>query len=88
MPAGFDVDAFNGMRVAALQDKTIPDLMVELRTNTERSIAAVQGAPDDLLAKQIKAPWDVPEGALADVIIESIQSHGSVHLADLRSAAG
>jgi len=87
MPAGFDVDAWNGQRVAALQDKPLPELLGELRANTERNIAAVQAAPDDLMSKHIKAPWDV-EGPLADVIVRSVREHGGMHLADLRSAAG
>jgi len=86
MPAGFDIDAWNGQRVAALQKKALPELLGELRTNTDRNIAAVQAAPDDLLSKHVKAPWDV-EGPLADVIVQSIQNHGALHLADLRSAA-
>jgi hypothetical protein len=85
MPAGFDVDAWNGQRVAALQDKPLADLLNEARNNTDRNIAAVQAAPDDLMSKHIKAPWDI-EGPLADVIIQSIQGHSAMHLADLRGA--
>jgi hypothetical protein len=87
MPAGFDVDAWNGQRVAALQDKPLPELLGELRANTERNISAVLAAPDELYSKHIKAPWDV-EGPLADVIVESIQGHSATHLVDLRGATG
>jgi len=85
MPAGFDIDAWNGQRVAALEGKSVSDLLAELRANTERNIAAVQSAPDDLLAKHVKAPWDV-EGSLGDVIQQSVREHAATHLADLRSA--
>jgi len=86
-PAGFDIDAWNGQRVAALQNKGLTELLVELRTNTDRNVAAVQAAPDELFSKHIKAPWDA-EGPLADVILESITGHGGMHLADLRRATG
>ncbi len=81
-----DIDAWNAQRVALLQDKPISDVLMELRANSERNVAAVEAAPADLLAQNVKAPWDA-EGPLADVIVQSIREHGGVHLKDLRSAA-
>ena len=82
---GLDVDAWNAQRVAALEDKPLAELLNAARTNCERNIAAVEGAPDDVLSRPIRAPWGV-EGPLADVIVQSIQGHGGMHLADLRTA--
>ncbi len=82
-----DIDVWNAQRVAALQGKSLSDLLGDLRTNSERNIAAVEAAPDDLLARPIKTPWGA-EGPVADIILGSIQEHGGMHLADLRSAAG
>jgi len=84
--AAFDIDDWNAGRVAALQDKPVPALLEELRGNTERNIAAVEAAPDELLAKRIKAPWGA-EGSVAGIILASIQEHGATHLSDLRQAA-
>ena len=48
-------------------------------------VAAIRAAPEEVLTKQFRAPWGV-EGEVADVIIESLQGHLGLHLADLRSA--
>ena len=84
--AAFDIDVWNAQRVAALQDKPLPALLDELRGNSESNIAAVEAAPDGLLAKRIKAPWGA-EGSVAGIILASIQEHGETHLSDLRRAA-
>ncbi len=80
-----DIDAWNAQRVAALEGKSLSDLLGDLRTSSERNIAAVEAAPDDLLALPIKTPWGA-EGPVADIILGSIQEHGGTHLADLRTA--
>ena len=82
---GLDVDAWNAQRVAALQEKPLSELLNAARTNCERNIAAVEGASNEVLSRSIRAPWGV-EGPLADVIVQSIQGHGGMHLADLRTA--
>ena len=82
---GFDQDAFNAAEVAARQAKSIPELLDELRSSSERSIAAVEAAPDELLSRRFRAPWGT-EGTLADVIIESLEDHIGTHLAELRQA--
>ena len=85
--APMDIDVYNAQRVSALQDKPVPELLSHLRTSCERDIAAVQAAPDDLLSRAIKTSWGA-EGPVADIIVQSIQQHGGMHLADLRSATG
>ncbi len=83
---GFDENAFNAQQVAARQDKSPADLVGEIQRNFERDVQAIRNASDDLLKKHFKAPWDV-EGELGDVIVESLNGHLGMHLADLRSAA-
>jgi hypothetical protein len=83
----FDLDAFNAREVASREKKPLSELLAELRSGSERSIAAVQGAPDELLTAHFRAPWGT-EGALADVIVESLQGHIGTHLAELKSATG
>ncbi len=80
-----DIDIWNAQRVSALQDKPLSQLLDHLRRGCDRDIAAVQAAPDDLLSRGIQTPWGA-EGPLADIIVQSIQEHGGMHLADLRSA--
>ena len=84
---GVNIDVWNAQRVSALEGKSVPELLGYLRSTCERDIAAVQSAPDDLLSRQIRAPWGA-EGPLGKVIIGSIRDHGGAHLADLRTAAG
>lgn len=83
----FDLDAFNAREVESREKKLLSELLGELRSGSERSIAAVQGAPDELLAAHFRAPWGT-EGALSDVIVESLQGHVGTHLAELKSATG
>ncbi len=86
--ASFDQDAWNAAQVASRQAKSLAELLDELRSNCERSIAAVEAAPDELLSAHFRAPWDAegPQGPLADVIIEALQDHVRTHLAELREA--
>jgi hypothetical protein len=84
--AGFDEDAFNAQLVTAREHKSTADLVSEVRANFERDITAVRDAPDDLLAKHWRAPWEV-EGEVGDVIVMSLEGHLGMHLGDLRAAA-
>jgi hypothetical protein len=86
VPSGFNIDDFNRQQVSAREGRTPADLVGELKANFERDMGAVQSAPDDLLAKHFRAPWDV-EGEVGDVIIMSLEGHLGMHLADLRSSA-
>ena len=86
-PAGFDQDRWNAGEVRSREGKSLAELLDELRDNSERSIAAVEAAPDDLLAAHFRAPWGI-EGSLADVIIESLRDHVGTHLSELRAALG
>jgi mycothiol maleylpyruvate isomerase-like protein len=84
--AGYDENAFNAQQVASREGKSIADIVGEIKTNFERGIDAVRNAPDDLLTKHWRAPWDV-EGEVGEVIVMSLEGHLGMHLADLRSAA-
>ena len=86
-PAGFDQDRWNAHEVRSREGKSLAELLDELRANSERSIAAVEAAPDELLASHFRAPWGI-EGSLADVIIASLRDHVGTHLAELRAALG
>ena len=84
--AGYDENAFNAQQVAARASKSISDTVAEIKGNFQRGIDAVRDAPDDLLTKHFRAPWEV-EGEVGDVIVMSLEGHLGMHLADLRSAA-
>jgi len=80
------VDDFNRMQIAAREGKTPADLVGEIRASFERDISAVRAASDELIKKHYRAPWDV-EGEVGDIIVNSLNGHLGMHLADLRSAA-
>jgi len=86
-PAGFDQDRWNAHEVRSREGKSLAELLAELRSGSERSIAAVEAAPDELLAAHFRAPWGT-EGSLAEVIIASLRDHVGTHLAELRAALG
>jgi hypothetical protein len=86
----FDIDQFNAQQTAMRESKTPADLLDEIRGNFTRDAGAVEKAPDDLLFKHYKAPWDVEgaavEGTVADVIVGSLRRHYRGHLAELAAA--
>ena len=86
-PADFDQDRWNAHEVRSREGKSLSELLDELRANSERSIAAVEAAPDELLAGHFRAPWGI-EGSLAEVIIASLREHVGTHLSELRAALG
>ena len=81
----FNVDDFNRLQIAAREGKTPADLVGEIRATFEKDISTVRAAPDELIKKHYRAPWDV-EGEVGDIIVNSLNGHLGMHLADLRSA--
>ncbi len=84
-PGTFDQDTFNAAQVEARKDKSVAELLDELRTKSEEAIEVVQSTSDQILSGHFKAMWGA-EGPLADVIIEAMGDHTGTHLGELRSA--
>ena len=87
MPGGGDsIDDFNESQVAMRMEKPVAEIVKELNTTYEQAINVLQATPDELLAKQIRTPWQT-EGELGALILdEDIRAHVMVHLADISSA--
>src|SRR5574341_490117 len=81
----YDIDQFNTQQVAMRADRSASELLDEVRSNIARDIAAVEKAPDGLLSKHFKTPWDI-DGPVADVIVESLRRHFRGHLDELAAA--
>src|SRR5574341_2036316 len=79
--ANFNIDDFNAQQVASRKDKSTAEILAEIRSILERDKSVVSAAAEDLLGKQYTAPWGT-EGALSDVIVESLNGHLGTHLAD------
>jgi uncharacterized protein (TIGR03083 family) len=87
MPGDFDNDAFNRDQVAMRADKSVEDILNEVRSNIQRDVQQIEAAPVDLLGQHYAAPWGI-EGEVAQVIIDSANGHLGGHIADLRAAFG
>jgi uncharacterized protein (TIGR03083 family) len=82
-PASFDGEAFNREQVAMRKDRSVDQLLDEIRANIERDIQAVESADEGLMQAHYAAPWGA-EGTVAEVIINSVNGHLGGHIADLR----
>jgi hypothetical protein len=82
---GFDVDAWNAREVAARQDRTIEEILAELKSGCATSISVVEATSDELLAKEVTMPWGV-SGTLAGVLVISVTGHNAEHLNDIERA--
>ena len=79
-------DEFNRQQVALRAERSVEEMLDEIRSNIQRDIQAVQAASEELIAKHYRAPWGV-EGMVGEVIATSLREHLGTHIADLRSAA-
>jgi hypothetical protein len=82
---GFDVDAWNAREVGARQDRTIEEILAELKSGCATSISVVEATSDELLAKEVTMPWGV-SGTLAEVLVTSVTGHNAEHLNDIERA--
>jgi len=82
---GFDVDAWNAREVGARQDRTIEEILAELKSGCATSISVVEATSDELLAKEVTMPWGV-SGTLAEVLVISVTGHNAEHLNDIERA--
>lgn len=91
LPAGsgggpaFDNEAFNRDQVKLRADRSVAEVLDEIRANVQRDITAVEAASDEDLQRQWTAPWG-NEGTVAQIIIDSVNGHLGGHIADLRGA--
>jgi Mycothiol maleylpyruvate isomerase N-terminal domain len=85
IPATFDQDDFNAEQVAIRASKSVQEVADEIRGNLDSDITAIRKAPDELLARHYKAPWET-DGTVAEVILSSVREHNGTHLSELRAA--
>ena len=85
-PEGFDIDAYNQRKVAALHDIDVPDLLEEFRQLRSRTAASVSRLEGDQLQRLARHPYlgVVP---LVD-IIKLVYRHNQIHLRDVRKITG
>jgi hypothetical protein len=91
LPSGggsaFDNEAFNRDQVKLREDRSVAEVLDEIRANIQRDITTVEAASDEDLQRHWTAPWGT-EGTVAEIIIASIEGHLGGHVADLRGALG
>lgn len=77
-----DMDAYNQRQVAKRAAASITELADEFARNRARTIAAVESAPDELLARPIRSFGGV-SGSLLEVLQEVAVGHVGEHLRDI-----
>jgi len=82
---GFDVDAWNAREVAARQDRSVEQILAELKSGYAKSIGVVEATSDELLAKKMTVPWGA-SGTLAELLVGSVIGHNATHLDDIEKA--
>jgi hypothetical protein len=86
--AGFDVDAWNAQQVAQRQGKSTDEILAELRTGFEGSLAFLDSVSDEVLAKEMTNPFSGQRETLADILVGSFTGHHGMHLDDIERAVG
>jgi hypothetical protein len=83
--AGVDIDALNSAMVAQRAEKSVPELVDEIRANYNAVADWLRGQPDDLLAKRVTVGGykDVPFG---DLLMRMVVLHGLGHIYSAYSA--
>ena len=82
---GFDVNAWNAREVGVRQDRSIEEILVELRSGCATSIGVVEATSDELLAKEATMPWGA-SGTIAEILVASVIGHNAEHLNDIERA--
>jgi hypothetical protein len=86
MPADFDVNAFNNQQVAARKEKTIFELLAELRQGHEKGVEMIAAMPDELLTFKMPNPFAGGESTALEMIESSCGDHEAQHLMDIAQA--
>ena len=76
------IDSYNERQVAKRADATIEELLKELKTNREATIAAVEAADEELFGREIRSAGGIT-GVLADVIHAVAVVHVRGHVNDI-----
>lgn len=84
-PPDFDIDRYNRSTVAALSNRSVSDLLVDLQAVRRDTIALVAGLSDDDLARRGNHPALGSGAALAD-FVRIVFMHVKLHLRDLARA--
>jgi DinB superfamily len=86
MGADFDVNAFNKQQVDARKDKTILELLAELRQGHEKGCELIASMPDELLTFKMPNPFQGGMSTALEMIQGSCSDHEAQHLMDVAQA--
>ena len=85
--SAFDIDKWNLEQVTARRGKSLGDVLQEFRTGHDAGTKAVEGASDELMAKQVPN-FEGGMSSLADLIQGASTGHEAGHLDDVERALG
>ncbi|MGD0115366.1 MAG: maleylpyruvate isomerase N-terminal domain-containing protein [Dehalococcoidia bacterium] len=83
MGADFDVNAFNKQQVEARKDKTVFELVAELRQGHEKGVELIGATPDEVLQKEMPDPFQGGMSTALEMIQGSVGDHEAQHLMDV-----
>ncbi len=83
MGAGFDINAFNRQQVEARKDKSVFELVAELRQGHEQGVQLIGTTPDDVLLKKMPDPFQGGMSTALEMIQGSVADHEAQHLMDI-----
>ncbi len=81
-PIAGGMDAYNERQVAKRADAPVAELLDEFERNREKTIAAVEEAPEPLFSVAIRSGGGIP-GPLGSVLMAVAVSHVHEHLRDI-----
>jgi len=85
-PEGFDIHAFNNREVAGLRDRTVAQLIADLRAVRRETIDLVGHIADEDFSRKGRHPFF---GQMSiDDMFKLIYRHNMMHLRDVRRAIG
>ncbi len=83
-----NIDEINAGQVEERSDRSVEELLEEIRQGHQSAIEAVRGLDDELLAREIPLGFRPGEASVAQLLVMGGPGHDSNHLAQIEAALG
>ena len=85
---GFDINEFNKHQVGQRASHDTSQVLEEIRTGLSTSVAAVEGADESLLGREMDNPFGRPEKEVGELINALMGGHWREHLDEISELTG
>jgi Mycothiol maleylpyruvate isomerase N-terminal domain len=85
---GFDINEFNRHQVGQRASHNTEQILEEIRTGIATSVAAVEGADESLLAREVDNPFGRPEKEAGELLNALMGGHWREHLDEISEITG